>query len=120
MTGGVNGELVGFTLGGTLSPNTGWWRGLKSDVGPDFLRETGSRTFGINELMVRPAWRRRGYAKALSNALLEDLPVERASLLVRVENTAAFAAYKSWGFYVVGQMQPFDDSPVYEVMVKDW
>jgi ribosomal protein S18 acetylase RimI-like enzyme len=119
VTGRINGELVGFTLGGTLPVDTGWWRNLKSDVDPDFLRETGSRTFGINELQVRPAWRRRGYAKTLSKALLEDLPVERASLLVRAENTAAYTAYKAWGFYAIGQMQPFDDSPVYEVMVKE-
>jgi len=56
---------------------------------------------------------------AMSNALLEGLPVERASLLVRSDNIAAYTAYKSWGFYVIGQMQPFEDSPVYEVMVKE-
>jgi ribosomal protein S18 acetylase RimI-like enzyme len=119
VTGRVNGELVGFTLGGTLSPNTSWWNNLKSNVDADFLHETGSRTFGINELMVRPARRRRGFAKVMSDALLEGLPVERASLLVRADNIAAYTAYKSWGFYVIGQMQPFIDSPVYEVMVKE-
>ncbi len=118
VTGRVEGELIGFTLGSTLPANTAWWRGFKGDVDPDLLRETGTRTFGINELQVRPAWRRRGYAKALSNALLEDLAVERATLLVRAENTAAYTAYQSWGFHTVGQMQPFDDSPLYEAMVK--
>lgn len=119
VTGRVNDELVGFTLGSVLPANTGWWQGLKGEVTPDFLQETGSRTFGINELQVRPAWRRRGYAKAMSGALLDGLPVERVTLLVRAENTPAYTAYRSWGFEVIGQMQPFDDSPVYEVMVKD-
>jgi len=58
VTGRVNGGLVGFSLGGILPPNTGWWRNLKSDVDAEFLRETVSRTFGINELQVRPVWRR--------------------------------------------------------------
>lgn len=119
VTGRVTDELVGFTLGSVLPANSAWWRGFKGEVDPALLRETGTRTFGINELMVRPAWRRRGYATALSNALLEDLSVERVTLLVRAENTAAYTAYTSWGFYVIGQMQPFDDSPVYEAMARD-
>ncbi len=60
VTGRVDEELAGFTLGGTLPPKSGWWRNLQSDVDAEFLRETGSRTFGINELQVRPSWRRRG------------------------------------------------------------
>ena len=118
VTGYVRDELVGFTLGSVLPENSGWWRGFKGDVDPELLRETGTRTFGINELMVRPAWRRRGYATALSTTLLEDLPVERVTLLVRAENAAAYTAYQEWGFRTVGRMQPFDDSPVYEVMVR--
>lgn len=119
VTGRVAGDLVGFTLGSVLSVTSRWWEGLKADVDAEYLRETGSRTFGINELQVRPAWRRRGYAKAMSDALLEGLPVERATLLVRAENVPAYTAYISWGFQAIGQMQPFDDSPVYEVMVKE-
>ena len=118
VTGRLDGELIGFTLAEPLSANTAWWRGFKGNVDPDLLRETGTRTFGINELMVRTVWRRRGYAKALSNALLEGRPEERATLLVRAENTPAFTAYKSWGFQVIGQVQPFDDSPLYEAMVR--
>src|SRR5262245_17443599 len=55
VTGRVKAELVGFTLGSVLPANSGWWRGFKGDVDPDVLRETGTRTFGINELMVHPA-----------------------------------------------------------------
>jgi ribosomal protein S18 acetylase RimI-like enzyme len=68
--------------------------------------------------MVRPAWRRQGYARALSTALLDGRPEERATLLVRAENAPAYAAYKSWGFQPIGQVQPFDDSPLYEAMVR--
>lgn len=118
VAGRLDGALIGFTLGESLPAGTGWWRGFKGDVDPDLLRETGTRTFGINELMVRPAWRRQGYAKALSDALLADRPEERVTLLVRAENTAAYTAYKSWGFHTIGQVQPFDDSPLYEAMMR--
>lgn len=117
-TGRVQGELVGFTLGSVLPADTAWWRGFKGTPDPELVRETGRRTFGINELQVRPAWRRRGYAKSMSKALLEDLHVERVTLLVRADNTPAYTAYLSWGFQVVGQMQPFEDSPLYEAMVR--
>lgn len=119
VTGEVDGELVGFTLGGALGSDTTWWRGLRADVGSGFLTETGHRTFGINELQVQPAWRRRGYARKLTSALLADLAVERVTLLVRAENIAAYTAYTSWGFQTVGQIRPFEDSPVYEAMVRD-
>jgi ribosomal protein S18 acetylase RimI-like enzyme len=119
VTGRVKDELIGFTLGSVLPADLAWWRDFKGDVDPELLRETGTRTFGINELMVRPVWRRRGYVKALSNVLLEGLSAERATLLVRAENTAAYTAYQLWGFQTVGQMQPFDDSPLYEAMVRD-
>lgn len=119
VTGHVEGDLVGFTLGETLPKGSGWWHGFQGGVDLEMLRETGHRTFAINELMVRPAWRRRGYAKALSNALLEGCSEERATLLVRAENTPAYTAYLSWGFWVIGQIQPFDDSPVYEAMVRE-
>lgn len=119
VTGRVSGELVGFTLGSVLPADTAWWRGFKGTPDPDLVRETGSRTFGINELQVRPAYRRCGYAKAMSEALLEDLPVERVTLLVRAENAPACTAYQSWDFHTVGQMQPFADSPQYEAMVRE-
>jgi ribosomal protein S18 acetylase RimI-like enzyme len=119
VTGRLDGDLIGFTLGETLPAGTGWWRNLTGDVDPDLLRETGSRTFAINELMVRPRWRRRGYAKVLSDALLAGRGEERATLLVWADNTAAYTAYLSWGFRTIGQIQPFDDSPVYDAMVRE-
>jgi ribosomal protein S18 acetylase RimI-like enzyme len=119
VTADVAGRLVGFTLGSVLPADTAWWRGLATPAEPDLVRETGRRTFAINELMVRPDCRRRGYAAALSAALLEGLSVERVTLLVRPENTPARTAYLAWGFRVVGRMRPFPDSPLYEAMVKE-
>jgi ribosomal protein S18 acetylase RimI-like enzyme len=117
VTGRLGGALVGFTLGETLPASSGWWRGFQGDVSPEMLDETGSRTFAINELQVLPEYRRRGYAKALSAELLADRTEERATLLVRAENTPAYTAYLSWGFEIIGHVQPFADSPRYVAMV---
>jgi ribosomal protein S18 acetylase RimI-like enzyme len=51
--------------------------------------------------------------------LLRHRPEARATLLVRPENTPARAAYRSWGWYELGQLQPFDDAPVFEAMVRE-
>ncbi len=119
VTGRLTGELIGYALGYTLPEGSGWWRGLQGDVEPALLNETGRRTFAVNEIMVRPAWRRRGYARVLHDALLHDRPEQRATLLVRSDNTAAHVAYRSWGWYKLGALQPFDDSPVFDAMVRE-
>ena len=117
--GHLNSELIGYALGYPLPATSGWWTGLRQNVGADLLRETGHRTFAVNEIMVRAAWRRRGYARALHDALLRDRPEERATLLVEPDNTPARSAYLSWGWRKLGDLQPFPDAPVYEAMLLD-
>jgi hypothetical protein len=34
-------------------------------------------------------------------------------------NTAAHHAYRSWGWYKIGELQPFGDAPVFDAMVLD-
>nr|WP_313897005.1 acetyltransferase [Streptomyces sp. GC420] len=40
-------------------------------------------------------------------------------LLVDVTHPKVQALYEAWGYAGVGEQQPFADSPVYAVMVKD-
>jgi ribosomal protein S18 acetylase RimI-like enzyme len=109
---------VGYALGYTLPNGSGWWRGLRSTASPDLLHETGRRTFALTEIMVREAWRRRGYARRLHDALLADRPEERATLLVLPENVPARSGYLAWGWYKLGELKPFEDSPVYDAMMR--
>jgi ribosomal protein S18 acetylase RimI-like enzyme len=120
VTGRLDGELVGYALGNRLrTPGTGWWRGFKGEINPpDLLIEDGHRTFAVNEIMVRDAYRRRGYARQLHDALLEDRPEARDTLTVEPDNPARLA-YLAWGWRKVGTVKPFEDSPEYEVMLYD-
>jgi GNAT superfamily N-acetyltransferase len=119
LTAAIDGTLIGYAYGVPLAEDTGWWRGLREQVPGDLIRETGNRTFALNEIMVRANWRRRGIARQLHDELMHDRPEERATLLVEPRNVPARAAYVHWGWYQVGTLQPFPDSPVYDAMMLD-
>jgi GNAT superfamily N-acetyltransferase len=119
VTGRLDNELIGYALGYTLPAGSRWWQGLRQEVYPDLLEENGRRTFALTEIMVRTAWRRCGYARVLHDALLTDRREERATLLVLPDNVPAKTAYLSWGWHKLGELQPFDDAPVYDAMVLE-
>ncbi|ANN19147.1 GCN5 family acetyltransferase [Amycolatopsis orientalis] len=120
VTGWLRDELVGYTLGYRLPTRSAWWRGFRGDVDPQLLEEDGKRTFAVTQLMVLPGWRRRGYARQLHDALLRDRTEERATLLVKPDNIPARTTYLSWGWQRFGQLQPFDDAPVYESLMCEF
>lgn len=117
--GSLDDAVIGYALGFTLPAGSGWWRGLVDEVDPDLVREDGTRTFAITEIMVRQAWRRRGYARALHDGLLSERTEQRATLLVLPDNTPARTAYLAWGWDRVGGLKPFDDAPTYDAMVLE-
>lgn len=111
-------EKVGFAYGFGLPPDTGWWKGLTTDVSEGFVAETGHRTFALSELMVRDSWRSRGIARALHDELVSTRPEQRATLLVRPDNTAARAAYERWGWTKATELRPtWENAPLYDVMM---
>jgi GNAT superfamily N-acetyltransferase len=97
----LNGLLIGYALGSTLSAATRWWNGLQEATDPDLTRETGTRTFAFREILIRKAHQHRGYAHQLHDALLATRPEERATLLVR-SDTPARHLYLKWGWKHVG------------------
>ncbi|MGW3971237.1 GNAT family N-acetyltransferase [Streptomyces ardesiacus] len=115
-------QVVGFTYGYYLAPDTRWWTNLQDVHLPaEETREDGRRTFVIIELAVRSAWRRRHVAARLHSLLLEDVHAERVTLTVRPEPEAAPArrAYLAWGYRHVGTSHPWEDAPLYDCMVRD-
>lgn len=110
-------DVVGQAFGCNMS-SSGSWDGLLTPVPEGFTDEAGgTRTFCLNEIMVREPWRRQGIARRLHDLLLSERPAERAVLAVRPENGAAQAAYASWGWRRVGRLQPVPDAPVYDALV---
>jgi GNAT superfamily N-acetyltransferase len=119
VTGRVRDDDVGYALGYALPPGSRWWEGIRQAVDPELLAEDGERTFALTEIMVREAWRRRGYARRLHDALLHTRTERRATLLVLPDNGPARSAYVSWGWYKLGELQPFDDAPIYDAMLLE-
>jgi GNAT superfamily N-acetyltransferase len=98
-------------MGFTPARHTGWWSGLVEPVDPAVTAEDGSRTFAVTEIMVLAQHHRRGYAHLMHDILLAHRREQRATLLVEPDNAPARSAYLSWGWQVLGDLQPFADSP---------
>lgn len=114
---GMSGSPVGQAFGYALPETSRWWEGLTNPVSEGFTTETGTRTFAFNELMVVPEWQGKGVAHALHDELLRGRGEERATLLVREDNTSAQNAYARWGWTKVGKLRPYPDAPHFDAMV---
>ena len=114
----VGNEAVGFALGHELGAQTRWWDGALAPLPEDVTSERPGRTFAVIELAVRKPWRGHGYAGQLHSHLIAGLRVERLTLLVRPDAERAHRAYELWGYQPVGQVQPFDDGPIYDAMLR--
>jgi GNAT superfamily N-acetyltransferase len=112
-------QPAGLAFGLPLPADTRWWEGLRTPTPEGFTAEDGTRTFALNELMVHPDWQRQGIASALHDELLTNRPEQRATLLVRADNTPAQTAYNHWGWHVAGKLQPYEDSPIYDALILD-
>ncbi|WP_435204667.1 GNAT family N-acetyltransferase [Micromonospora sp. bgisy143] len=120
VTAEVNVSLVGYIYGFPLPAETRWWEGIHDPVPPGFTDEDGTRTFAISELMVHPAWQRRGIAATLHDELLSARKERRTTLLARPDNVAAQSAYRSWGWCKVTKLQPdWEGGPIFDVLVRN-
>lgn len=108
---------IGMAFGYALPVNARWWEGLTTSVADGFTDETGTRTFALNELMVVPDQQGRGVAHALHDDLLGGRREERATLLVREDNTSAQQAYARWGWRKVAKLRPYPDAPHFDAMI---
>ncbi len=119
VVGEVDGEIVGYAYGYALRAGKSWWTALRTPVADDSLTdETGSRTFGLAEIMVKAQWRGTGVARTIHDELLSHRSEERAALLVERAHPRVRALYERWGYRWVGEILPFPDAPLYDAMVK--
>ncbi|MEU7753467.1 GNAT family N-acetyltransferase [Micromonospora sp. NPDC049171] len=118
VTATVDGALVGYIYGFPLPPQTRWWEGIHEPVPPGFTEEDGKRTFALSELLVHPARRRQGIARALHDELVGSRAEPRTTLLARPDNVAAQTAYRSWGWNKISELQPsWENAPVFDVLI---
>ncbi|MFE3506225.1 GNAT family N-acetyltransferase [Kitasatospora sp. NPDC059160] len=106
-------EPVGFTYGAPMADGAEWWR--------PFVEPAPARTatFAVSELMLRPRWRGQGVSQQLHEALLDGRPEALAVLSVDTARPKVQALYESWSYRKVGEEQPFEDSPLYAIMLRD-
>jgi GNAT superfamily N-acetyltransferase len=116
--GDVEGDHVGYAYGATVRRG-GWWNGVQTPMDPELIREDGSRTFGLFEIMVRTPWRGQGIARGVHDELMSRRTEERAALTVEQAHPRVRAMYESWGYRKVGELKPFKDSPLYDAMLLD-
>ncbi|WP_206439506.1 GNAT family N-acetyltransferase [Streptomyces scabichelini] len=111
-------QVVGFAYGAPLPEGAAWWRGLLNPVPEHVVRETGTRTYAISELMVRVPWRKTGVSRRLHDELLADRNEGRATLLVRSSHPKVQALYESWGWKSLGQLIPrIENAPKFDAML---
>jgi GNAT superfamily N-acetyltransferase len=106
-------EPVGYAYGAPLTSGREWWRPFIVPA-PEL-----SETYAVSELMVRPRWRKLGVAQQLHEALVADRSEAMAVLSVDVEHPKVQTLYESWGYRKVGLDRPFEDSPLFAIMVRD-
>jgi len=112
----IDTEMIGYAFGYVLQPGARWWEGLVTEQLPEITKETGQRTFALNELHIRADHRGEGIASALHRKLLTSGTYERATVLVRPDNPAG-EQYAHWGYQPIGRMQPFPDSPNFVALI---
>ena len=99
----VDGQIIGFAYGLPLAATAGWWDGLSPDPGPDFVRETGDRTFAVIDLAVLPASRGQGLGRRIMGELLRGRHEERATLASNPAKPENQVMYERWGWRVAGR-----------------
>jgi GNAT superfamily N-acetyltransferase len=112
------GYLVGYAAGMPLRSSTSWWNDATTPLPAEITTEYPGRTFALTELLVRPAWRRQGIARALHDLIIGSRHEERATLTVSPGATSAQIALRGWGWHKAGRIRgPGPGSPVLDVLI---
>ncbi|MFE4974843.1 GNAT family N-acetyltransferase [Kitasatospora sp. NPDC056651] len=105
-------EPIGYSYGAPQEDGREWWR--RHMPAPD-----SASTFAVSEVMVRPRWRKLGIAEQTHEALLAERHERLAVLYVDVTHPRVQAMCERWAYTKVGEHRPFEDAPLYAVMVRD-
>lgn len=109
--------MVGFAFGSLKDNPADIWHMVENVQLEMPPAQGASDVFFFREFAVSPEQQGKGYGRLLHDALLGGRKERLAHLLVLRDNRAR-NMYLHWGWHVVGQVQPFDDSPVMDAMVR--
>jgi GNAT superfamily N-acetyltransferase len=109
--------MVGYAFGSPKDSSADIWQMVEKEI-PDMpAPKISEPIYFFREFAVDPRHQGMGYGRLLHDALLSKRPERIAHLLVRQDNPAK-NTYLRWGWQIVGQVQPFDDAPVMDAMVR--
>ncbi|MEU2361817.1 GNAT family N-acetyltransferase [Streptomyces noursei] len=108
------GEPVGYAYGALFGPGA-WWRGVEA---PNWLTEE-TQVFALSELMIVPRWRKTGASAQIHDALIKSCDAYAVTLFVDSAHPKVQALYESWGYRKFSESRPFEDAPLYAVMIKE-
>ena len=119
VTGWLGDRVVGYAFGSPHDNAGPLWEDVLRVI-PD-LRADAVETqpvYLFREFAVDPSHQRHGYGRLIHDALLRDRPEVIANLVVRPDNIPAQAAYAAWNWHKIGTKKPFEDSPVFDSLIK--
>ena len=119
VTASLDGQLIGYVHGVTLSADKPWWASL-GDARPAAAQTAAEadEIFWLRELMVRPAHTNHGIGKHLHDAVIAGRTNQPwTTLTCIIDNEPAHGAYLRWGYQIMGRIKHAPESPVYDAML---
>jgi ribosomal protein S18 acetylase RimI-like enzyme len=114
-----DGQVAGLLYGWALPAHTRWWRPVAAGLPPELTAEDGSRSVFIQEIMVRPLWRRQGVARRMHDFFLAGRTERRGLMCVLPDNEPAVGAYRRWGWRAVVTAPFGPGEPTFDCLVLD-
>jgi GNAT superfamily N-acetyltransferase len=109
--------MAGYAFGSPKDNSADIWEMVRQTLPETGIPQEPVPIYFFREFAVHPAQQGKGYGRKLHDALLKTRPEPLAHLLVRSDNPAK-TSYLHWGWHVVGKVQPFEDAPALDAMVR--
>jgi GNAT superfamily N-acetyltransferase len=109
--------MAGYAFGSPIANSADTWKMAVQAIPELLTPKKFVPIYIFREFAVHPSHQGHGYGHMIHNALLNTRPEPLARLLVRTDNPAK-ATYLHWGWHVAGKVQPFEDAPTFDVMVR--
>ena len=111
-------SMIGYAFGSPMQNSAEVWEMTRQALPEMQIPQEPQPIYFFREFAVHPEHQGKGYGRKIHDALLKTRTEQLAHLLVRTDNQAK-ASYLNWGWLVVGKVQPFDDAPTMDAMIRN-